>query len=87
VGAYSTLLLVIAKGKRRGSLGVGFENMRHSLGHEMMGLAGPGRGGTSMAGGRQGQGARKAEGVRGRRLPSPPCCFENLLMYIGFLSR
>jgi len=32
-----------------------------------------GRGGVSMAGGREGQGSRKGNGVRGHRLPSPPC--------------
>ena len=31
------------------------------LGHEMRGPAGTGRGGVSMAGGREGQGARKGE--------------------------
>jgi len=39
----------------------------------MRGPAGTGRGGVSMAGGREGQGARKGNGVRGHRLPSPPC--------------
>jgi len=34
------------------------------LGHEMRGLAGIGRGGVSMAGGREGQGARKGNGVK-----------------------
>jgi len=53
------------------------------LGHEMRGPAGTGRGGVSMTGGREGQGARKGNGVRGHRLPSPP----NLLMYFSFLSR
>jgi len=43
------------------------------LGHEMRGPAGTGRGGVSMAGGRAGQGARKENGVRVHRLPSPPC--------------
>ena len=43
------------------------------LGHEMRGPAGTGRGGISMAEGREGQGARKGNGVRGHRLPSPPC--------------
>jgi hypothetical protein len=43
------------------------------LGHEMRGPAGTGRGGVSMAGGREGQGARKGNWVRGHRLPSPPC--------------
>ena len=31
-------------------------------------------------------GARKKEEVRGRRLTSPPCFFENLLAYFCFLS-
>jgi len=43
------------------------------LGHEMRGPAGTGRGGVSMAGGQEDQGARKGNGVRGHRLPSPPC--------------
>jgi len=57
------------------------------LGHEMRGPAGTERGGVSMAGGREGQGARKGNGVRGHRLPSPPCFVPNLLKYFGFLSR
>ena len=57
------------------------------LGHEMRGPAGTGCDGVSMAGGREGQGARKDNGVRGHRLPSPPCSFQNLLMFFGFLSR
>jgi len=57
------------------------------LGHEMRGPAGTGRGGVSMAGGREGQGARKGNGVRGHRSPSPPCFVQNLLKYFGFLSR
>jgi len=57
------------------------------LGHGMRGPAGTGRGGISMAGGREGQGARKGNGVRGHRLPSPPCFVQNLLVYFGFLSR
>ena len=43
------------------------------FGHEMRGPAGTERGGVSMAGGREGQGARKGNGLRGHRLPSPPC--------------
>jgi len=39
------------------------------LGHEMR----TGRGGVSTVGGREGQGARKANWVRGHCLPSPPC--------------
>ena len=42
------------------------------LGHEMRGPSGTGRGGVWMAGGRECQGARKGNGVRGHRLPSPP---------------
>jgi len=57
------------------------------LGHEMRGPGGTGSGGVSMAGGREGQGARKENGVRGHRLPSPPCFVQNLLKYFGFLSR
>jgi len=56
-------------------------------GHEMRAQAGTGRGGVSMAGGREGQGARKGNGVRGHRLPLQPCFVQNLLMYFGFLSR
>jgi len=43
------------------------------LGHEMRGPAGTGRGGVSMAWGREGKGRRKGNGVRGHRLPSLPC--------------
>jgi len=57
------------------------------LGHEMRGPAGTGRGGVSTAGGWEGQGARKGNGVRGHRLPSPPYFVQNLLKYFGFLSR
>jgi len=56
------------------------------LGHEMRGPAGTGRSGVSMAWGREGQGARKENGVRGHCLLSPPCFDQNLLMYFGFLS-
>ena len=44
----------------------------------MRGPAGTGRGGVSMAGGQEGQGARKGDGVRGHRLPSPPWFVQNL---------
>ena len=44
----------------------------------MRGPAETGRGGVSMAGGREGQGARKGYGVRGQRLPSPACFLQNL---------
>jgi len=57
------------------------------LGHKMRGPAGTGRGGVSMAGGREGQGARKGSVGRGHRLPSPPCFVQNLLKNFGFLSR
>jgi len=57
------------------------------LGHEMRGPAGTGRGGVSMAGGRESQGARKGNGVRSHRLPSLPRFVQNLLMYFGFPSR
>ena len=42
----------------------------------MRGPAGTGRGGVSMAGGRESQAARKENKVRGHRLPSPPCFSE-----------
>jgi len=51
--------LIVAAGESRSLLGVGFENMMRFLGHEMRGPAGTGRGGVSMAWGREGQGARK----------------------------
>jgi len=57
------------------------------LGHEMRVPTGTRRGGVSMAGGWEGQGTRKGNGVRGHRLPSPPCFVQNLFMYFGFLSR
>jgi len=41
----------------------------------MRGPTGTGRGGVSMAGGREGQGVRKGNGVRGHRLSSPPSFF------------
>jgi len=57
------------------------------VGHEMRGPAGTGCGSVSMAGGREGQGARKGNGVRGNRLPSLPWFVQNLLKYSGFLSQ
>jgi len=54
------------------------------LGHEMRGPAGTGCGGVSMAGGGQGQVARKGNGVRGHRLPSPPCLFRICLFILAF---
>ena len=56
------------------------------VGHEMRGPAGTGRGGALMAGGREGEGARKGNGVRGHRLPSSPWFVQNLLKHFGFLS-
>ena len=56
------------------------------LDYEMKGPAGTGRGGVSMAGGQEGQGAGKGGGVRGYRLPLPQFCFKDLLMHFGFLS-
>jgi len=81
--------LIVAAGERCGLLGVGFEEHDAFLGHEMRGPAGTGRGGISMGGpgGREGQGAKKRNGVRGHCLPSPPFLVQNLLMYFGFLSR
>ena len=79
--------LIVAAGERRGLLGIREHDA--SLGHEMRGPEGTGRGGFSMAGGWEGQGARKGNGVRGHRLPSPPChkFVENFSRYFGFLSR
>ena len=56
--------LIVAAGERRGSLGVGFGIREHDafLGHEMRGRAGTGRGGVSMAGRREGQGAKIGRG-------------------------
>jgi len=51
---------------------------------EILNRPGTGRGGVSMAGGREGQVARKENGVRGHRFPSPPCLVWNLLMYFCF---
>jgi len=47
--------LIVAAGERRGLLGVDDA----LLGHEMRSPAGTERGGVSMAGGREGEGARK----------------------------
>ena len=57
------------------------------LGYKMRGPSGTGRGGVSMAGGREGHSARKGNEVSGHRLPSPPCFVQNLLKYFGFLSQ
>jgi len=43
--------------------------------YKMRGPAGTRCGGVSMAGGRQGRGARMGDGVRGHCLPSLPCIF------------
>ena len=56
--------LIVAAGERRGVLGVGIENMMRFLGHEIRGPAGTERVGVLMAGGREGQGARKGNGVK-----------------------
>ena len=52
------------------------------LGHEMRGPVGTERGGVSMAGGREGQGARKGNGLRGHRLPS-----RHILFRIAYVFR
>jgi len=57
------------------------------LGHEMRGSTGTGRGGVSMISGREGQGARKGNGVSFHHYPSPPCLVQNVLKHFGFLSR
>jgi len=89
VRADSVSSLIVAARERCGLLGVEVGIREHDafLGHDMKGPAGTGRGGVSMASGREGQGARKGIGVKVHRLPSPPCFVENLLMYFGFLSR
>jgi len=53
------------RGRREGRLARG-EIQGHDafLGHEMRGPAGTERGGVSMAGGREGQDARKGNGVK-----------------------
>ena len=52
------------RGAREAQLSwVGIREHDAFLGHEMRGPAGTGRGGVSMAGGREGQGARKGDGV------------------------
>jgi len=53
------------------SMGLGFL----PVSHKMRGPAGTRRGGVSMTGGREGQGAGKGNGLRGHRLPSPTCFF------------
>jgi len=62
------------RGGREARLGPGGVREHDAfLGHEMRSPAGTGRGDVSMAGGWEGQGARKGNGVRGHRLPSPRC--------------
>jgi len=53
------------------------------LGHEMRAPAATGRGGVSMAGGREGQGARKGNGVWGR-LPNCHVLFRICLCISAF---
>ena len=53
----------------------GFREHEASLGHKMRGPAWTGRGGVSVAGVWQGQGAGKGEGVSSRLLPLPPGLF------------
>jgi len=74
MAADSMSSLTIAVEERRGCLGRIREQEEFS-GHEMRGPVGTGRGGVSMAGGRQGQGVGKGQRVRDRRLPSPPYLF------------
>ena len=67
-------VIAFRRGRREARLARGeFREHDAFLGHEIRGPAGTGRGGVSMAGGREGQGASKGNGVRGHRLPSPPC--------------
>ena len=81
---HSMSSLIFAVGERpRGEI----EEHDAFLGHEMRGPEGTGRGGVSMAWGREGQGAIKRIRVRGHRLPSPPWFVQNLLKYFGFLSQ
>jgi len=47
----------------------------------MRGPAGTGRGGVSMAGGRQGHGAGNEEGVIGRRVSLASCCFLEFTVF------
>ena len=71
--------------RERGAACSGWDSRNAFLGHEMRAPEGTGRGGVSMGGWREG--ARKGNGRRGHRLPSPPCFVQNLLMHFGFLSR
>ena len=80
--------LIVAAGERRGTVALGGIREHDAfLGHEMKSPAGTGHGGVSMAGGREGQGARKGNGVRGHCLPLQPFFVQNLPKCFGFLSR
>ena len=57
----------VAVGERRCLPRGGIQELDALLGHEMRGPAGTERGGVSMAGGREGQGARKGNGVKRSR--------------------
>ena len=70
VRADSVSSLIVAMGERRCLLVEGIREHDAFLGHKMRGPAKTGRGGVSMAKGREGQGAREGNGVRGHRLPS-----------------
>jgi len=61
----------------------GIREHKAFLGHEMRSPAGTGRGGVSMAGWREGQGAGKGEGAGGRRLPSSPLFFLEFIYVFG----
>ena len=78
--------LTIAAEKWRGSLGVGFKNMRRSRVTKYGARAGTSRGGVSTAGEWQGQGVWKRIGVRGRRLPSLPYFSEFVFVFQLFMS-
>ena len=67
--------------RRGGSARGGIREHDAFPGHEMRGPAGIGRVGVWMGGGREGQGARKGDGVRGHRLPSPQWFVWNLLSF------
>jgi len=56
-------LRIVAAGEARLARG-GIREHDAFLGHEMRGPVGTERGGVSMAGGREGQGARKGNGVK-----------------------
>ena len=58
---------IVAAGERCSLIGVGFENMMRFWVMKMRGPAGTERGGVSMAGGLEGQSARKGNGVKNFR--------------------